>query len=61
MIDIRLYVLTWYLNIKKMKAHEECILWGLINLSSIPYEKICMVIKMTTFVAQFIVAPLLNT
>ena len=60
MIDIRPYVLTWYPNIKKMKAHEEYILWGLLNLSSIPYEKICMVIKMTNFLAQFIVAPLLT-
>ena len=38
-INIRPYVLSWCPNIKKMKAHEVCILWGLLNLSSISYEK----------------------
>ena len=48
-IGIRPYAWTWCPNIKKMKAHKICVLWSLLILSSIPYEKICMVIKMTTF------------
>ena len=35
-IGIRPYVSTWCSNIKKIKAHKVCILWGLLILSSIP-------------------------
>ena len=44
-IGIRPYVPTWCPNIKKMKAHKVYILWNLLILSSIPYEKLCMVKK----------------
>ena len=47
---IRPWVSTWCPNIKKMKVQNVCILWSVLILSS-PYEKICMVIKMTTFLA----------
>ena len=34
---------------EKMKVHKVCIFWSLLIVSSIPYAKICMVIKMTIF------------
>ena len=33
------YVSSWCSNIKKMKAHNVCILWSLLIWSSIPYGK----------------------
>ena len=49
--SVRPWVSTWCPNIKKMKANKVCILWSLFILSSFPYEKVCMIIKMTTFLA----------
>ena len=40
-----------------MKAHKGCTVWNLLILSSFPYEKICIIVKMTTFLAQFIFLP----
>ena len=40
-----------------MKAHKVCILWNLLKLSYISYKKICIIIEMVTFLAQFIDFP----
>ena len=34
---------------EKMKTHKVCILWSLLILSIIPYEKMYTVIKMAVF------------
>ena len=36
---------------EKLKAHKVCIIRSLLILAITPYQKICMVIKMTIFLA----------
>ena len=49
----RLKVLDLSLNLvfeyEKIKAHKVCILWSLLTLPIIPYDKMCMIIKVIIF------------
>ena len=47
----------WCPNIKKMKAHKAYILWSLLFLSCIPYEKDLHDNKNDEFLAQFMFIP----
>ena len=40
---------------EKLKAHKVRILWSLLILAIIPYEKISMLTQITIFLAQFII------